>query len=396
MNHVRQVLVLLVLVLVCVTSAPAHAATPVRVSGASLAATPTPGPCVDGTLPGGALSRMCIPSAGWNGSLVVYAHGYVAPDAPLAIPSLQLLDGTDMADAVQRRGYAFATTSYHQNGLAVLAGVADMRELIAAFPAVAHATPLHTYVVGISEGGLVSTLLVERYPSLVSGGIAACGPIADFQQQLDYVADARVLFDYFFPAILPGSPIAIPDTVRDNWDATYVPAIRQALANNPHAAAQLLKTAHIAVDDAVASTTAYSIISVLWYNVFATDDATLKLGGNPYGNMARVYSGSDDDTTLNAHVARFTADATALANVGEYRTSGELTVPLVTMHTTGDQIVPFAQASMYAAKQHATTTGRFVLLPVSRYGHCNFTTGEVLSAFDQLTSQRSYLPLVMP
>lgn len=348
---------------------------------------------MNGTLPGSALSRMCIPTAGWNGSLVVYAHGYVKPDAPLAIPSLQFPDGTDIADAVQRRGYAFATTSYHQNGLAVLEGVEDIRELIAAFPAVAHAEPLHTYVVGVSEGGLVSTLLVERYPSLVSGGLAACGPIADFQQQINYVADARVLFDYFFPNILPGSPIDIPAEIRDNWQTTYLENVRQALANNPHATAQLLNVAHIAPGEPVALN---SIIDVLWYNVFATNDAALKLGGNPYGNIARVYSGSDDDAALNAHVARFTADATALATVGEYQTSGDLTLPLVTMHTTGDQIVPFVQASMYTAKQHTGTTGRFMLLPVARYGHCNFTTGEVLSAFDQLTNQRSYLPLITP
>ncbi len=393
MNHLRHMLASLALLLVFVTSAPIHAANNILVSGSSPAIAPTAGSCVNGTLPGGALSRMCIPAAGWNGSLVVYAHGYVAPDAPLAIPSLQLPDGTDIADAVQQRGYAFATTSYHQNGLAVLEGIEDIRELIAAFPAVAHAEPLHTYVVGVSEGGLVSTLLVERYPSIVSGGIAACGPIADFQQQLDYVADARVLFDYFFPNILPGSAINIPSEVRNNWQTTYIENIRQALANNPHATAQLLNVAHIAPGEPVALN---SIIDVLWYNVFATNDATLKLGGNPYGNMARVYSGSDDDTALNAHVVRFTADATALATVGEYQTSGDLTLPLVTMHTTGDQIVPFVQASMYAAKQHTGTTGRFVLLPVSRYGHCNFTTGEVLSAFDQLTNQRSYLPLIMP
>jgi hypothetical protein len=31
-------------------------------------------------------------------------------------------------------GYAFATTTYRQNGLAILEGVDDIRELVAAFP----------------------------------------------------------------------------------------------------------------------------------------------------------------------------------------------------------------------------------------------------------------------
>jgi len=29
-----------------------------------------------------------------------------------------------------------------------------------------------------------------------------CGPIGSFQQQIDYLGDARVLFDYFFPGVL--------------------------------------------------------------------------------------------------------------------------------------------------------------------------------------------------
>ena len=45
----------------------------------------TPGACVDGTLPSLALSRICVPASGWNGALLVYAHGYVAPTLPVAI-----------------------------------------------------------------------------------------------------------------------------------------------------------------------------------------------------------------------------------------------------------------------------------------------------------------------
>ena len=46
--------------------------------------TPVAG-CSDGTLSSGALYRTCFPPS-WNGELVIYAHGYVRPDAPLEIP----------------------------------------------------------------------------------------------------------------------------------------------------------------------------------------------------------------------------------------------------------------------------------------------------------------------
>ena len=46
-------------------------------------------------------------------------------------------------------------------------------------------------------------------------------------------------------------------------------------------------------------------INALWYNVFATNDAVSKLGGNPYGNRGRWYFGSSNDLRLNLLVRRF-------------------------------------------------------------------------------------------
>ena len=41
--------------------------------------------CTEGTQPGGALYRICVPDP-WNGELLVYAHGYVAPNQPSPCP----------------------------------------------------------------------------------------------------------------------------------------------------------------------------------------------------------------------------------------------------------------------------------------------------------------------
>jgi hypothetical protein len=87
--------------------------------------------CTTGVLPSGALSLICMPALEWNGQLVVYAHGYVAPDQPLDFYQLTTPDGAPIPALVQSLGYAFATTSYRQNGLAILEGVDDIRELVA-------------------------------------------------------------------------------------------------------------------------------------------------------------------------------------------------------------------------------------------------------------------------
>src|SRR5205085_6192560 len=125
----------------------------------------TPGICVDSTLPSKALSRICVPASGWNGALLVYAHGYVAPTLPVAIDD-PAFGGTPLSSTIQSLGYAFATTSYRRPGLAILEGVGDIRELVAAFPSVAGVVPNRSYLIGFSEGGLISALLAERSPTL--------------------------------------------------------------------------------------------------------------------------------------------------------------------------------------------------------------------------------------
>lgn len=378
MSKLVRILLLLVLVFTStVIAAPVGAAAPKLL--------PVPGPCVEGTLPGGALSLICVPAAGWNGDLVVWGHGYVAPDAPKDFYNLTMPDGTYLPALVQTLGYAFATTSYRRNGLAILEGVDDVRELVAAFPAAAGGPADRTYMIGASEGGAVTTLLVERAPELFSGGLSLCGPIGDFRKQIDYWGDFRVLFDYFFPGALPPTPISIPQDVMDTWETAYVPAIAARLAADPLVTAQLIRTSKAAIDKQDPTTAGQTTLGLLWYNVFATNDGKQQLNGNPFDNLTRLYRGSADDATLNQGVQRFPADAAALANLAPYNTSGRVSIPLVTMHTTGDEIIPFWHQLTYRNKLRLTgSAGAVTQVPIFRYGHCNFTTTEVLAAFGLL------------
>jgi len=344
-----------------------------------------PGPCQPGALPSGALSLVCVPAAGWNGQLVVFAHGYVDVREPLGFQNLTLPDGTPLPILVQSLGFAFATTSYRQNGLAILEGADDIRELVAAFHA-GVGVPLRTFVTGASEGGIVAALLAERSPELFTGALDTCGPIGSFRAQLDYFGDFRVLFDYYFPGMIPGSAIAIPPPVIANWESEYVPAILNALAADPAAAVELLTVAGVPFVPAVPATIAQSVIGVLWYNIHATNDARQKLGGSAFSNRDRVYTGSSDDADLNRHVHRFNASPGALAALREYETSGDLTTPLVALHTTGDPIVPFDHVALYGDKAQPTGRGVFIPMPVARYGHCTFTAADVLTAFGALVT----------
>jgi pimeloyl-ACP methyl ester carboxylesterase len=336
--------------------------------------------CTPGVLPDGARSLICVPPL-WNGQLFVYAHGFVPPGEG---PSFELpvLDGIPLPVLVQSLGFAFAATTYRDDGLVILEGVEDIRQLLTAFKA-AHPEPAlpRTHVFGVSEGGLVATLLAERSPELVTSAVAACAPIGNFRLQVNYIGDFRVLFDYFFPGIIPGSAIHIPPPVIAQWESFYVPYIAAALQANPERALELMRVSKAAFDPSNLATVITTTINVLRYNILGANDAAQKLGGNPFGNRQTLYVGSSNDLRLNLRVHRFVASPLALQEMQLYETSGDLSVPLVTLHTTADELVPFGHELLYIPKLDLVKRGRFVPLAVQRYGHCNFTTNELLGSF---------------
>lgn len=353
-----------------------------------------PGLCEDTVLPDGTIYRVCMPTAGWNGELVLFAHGYIDRNQPLQIPESQLLlpDGTYVPFLVNQLGMAFATSSYPENGLAVLSGVQDMRSLMYFFEE-HYASPTSTFLVGASEGGLVTTLAIEQYRTEFSGGLAMCGPIGDFERQVNYWGDFRAAFDYFFKGVLPPTAINIPEGVMTYWETPfpngkppYTAKILQAISANPPALKQLLTVARAPTDPAVPDTAFATTLDVLWYNAFATNDGVEKLGGNPFDNMKKIYSGSSRDLLLNRKIDRYAADPQAVAMINQYyQTSGKLSLPLVTLHTTGDPVVPYWHATLYRAKTLMSGAGlKHVNIPILRYGHCAFNTSELLIGFSLL------------
>lgn len=355
------------------------------------APTATPSACTPDQafeLPSHALGLVCVPSAGWNGNVIVYAHGYVDPTEQQ--PMFDNL-GASFSALAQGVGYAFAATTYRRNGLVVQEGVQDLRELVAAIPGKVGRTPSHVYVLGISEGGLIATLFAERNPLALDGVLAACGPIGDFKRQINYFGDFRVLFDYYFPSVLPGDAVTIPNEVIADWDSVYVPKIAEELKANSDKAASLITDSGATIDLSDATAVVSKTIGLLRYNVFSTNDAKQRLGGNPYDNVA-----------LRArfpayNLKPYNADPVATAALDAYQTSGRVAVPMITAHTTGDEIVPVWHQQLYTQK--AQNNGFVSHRTFSRYGHCAFGGSDLLIAFTELAQhgaqlRRVYLPFM--
>jgi len=346
----------------------------------------------DAKLSSGALFRVCVDPEKWNGDLVIFIPGYHDPASAPRLPDD--FSETPVSVLFSELGYGFATTSFRATGLiepdAWIGG--DLLELVATAKTLLSNTTgratRYVYQTGGSQGGLGTVQAVEQYPNTFSGGLAGCGPIGDYRKQIAYVADFRAVFDHFYADVIPQWPVwrqglpADPGYIDPNTWGTAEQNSGRALddPSNADRIRQVLAVTHAPIDPGDPASTKATTLGILWYSFRGTNDVVAKSGGMPYSNQGRTYSGSLDDAALNREVQRFqfTSDAARLAKV---QTSARLRRPLVTMHTTGDPIVPVWHQSLYRSR--LSLLGRLLHTPitVNRYGHCNFTDAELLAGF---------------
>ena len=109
-------------------------------------------------------------------------------------------------------------------------------------------------------------------------------------------------------------------------------------------------------------------------------------GLSPVTNLGVTYSGSDDDDALNAGVFRAGSHPDALAFlVSAYDPTGEVPIPVVTLHTIGDGLVIVENENAYAQTlREAGTRGNLFRAYTNADGHCAFSGSEFLAGFKAL------------
>src|SRR5215831_5664186 len=164
---------------------------------------------ITGTVADGSLYEFDVP-ANWNGDLVVYAHGIFDPQAALVLPSQDTQsDFPEVLPRLLSRGYAVASSSWSNNGYAVKDGVQRTHQLSGLFVSRV-GQPRRVLLYGKSLGALVITKLVEQFPGEYNGALATCGLLGGGAVEVKYMADQRILFDYFFPGALQGDAFHTP------------------------------------------------------------------------------------------------------------------------------------------------------------------------------------------
>jgi len=369
-----------------------------------------------GTLADGATWQIRVP-ADWNGTLLLYSHGYRAPGSPNP--------AQDVGDPVTGgwlldHGFALAGSSYASTGWAIKDALADQAAALDAFEAtVGH--PRQTIAWGDSLGGMVAAGLVQRIPERLDGALAACGVVAGAVATWNQALDAAFAFKVL---LAPDSALQL---VHITNPAGNLALATQALAAAQTTAAGRARIALVAAlndtpgwanptgpepapdDYASQQLSQYANLNGTFAFPFAfRAELEARAGGNPSWNLGVDYarqlersvdrdevealygqaglSLAEDLRALN-RTPRIAPDLDAVGYaIRNIVFNGRLGgVPVLSMHTTGDPLVVAQQERAYAqAVRAAGNTGLLRQAFVHRAGHCSFTPAERIGALQAL------------
>ncbi len=366
---------------------------------------------VTGTLGDGATYLIQCPSGTWNGTLFLYSHGYVEPGS--ANPA------EDVGDPVTggwllSHGYALAGSSYASTGWAIQQALPDQIGTLDVFDS-SYGRPARTIAWGHSLGGIITAGLIQRYPRRFSAAMPMCGVLSGGVATWNVALDAAVAFQQLVDPSVQVVDISNPEENLDGAEA----AITAAQAT-PQGRARIALGAALgdtpgwftplSAEPARHAYGAQEKNQYLWDTevdfpfVFAfRAQLEAVAGGNPswttgvnfarlvrqspdYQEVRRLYQRAGlslrkDLRTLN-EAPRIGPDPAAVLYLSRNISfNGRISVPVLSMHTTGDGLVIPENEQAYKQVVDRAGNGRLLRqVFVHRAGHCAFTPAETIAA----------------
>jgi pimeloyl-ACP methyl ester carboxylesterase len=326
---------------------------------------------------------------GWNGEVVYYAHGFVDAAAPVAIPATQD-NAAAIRDALGTMGYAVAMSSYSSNGYDFDDGLRRTHQLRGLVRS-QFGAPTRNWLVGHSLGAQISLGLAERHASQYDGALLFCGVVGGSRLHFNWLGNVRVLFDFFYPGVLPGNVTYMPPGTDLNTQIIQ-PAVA-AITANPTPVFYIAAIQQTPLAGTNPNEIINSLVYALAWHARGIADVTDRAQGHlPYENVGVTYTGPAPLAgllaLLNATVPRYDSppDAQAWLN-RNFEPTGNVSFPVLTVHTSQDPGVPLFHEQRFGALVAAAGTGNLVVQrTINRYGHCTFTLGETLTAFGDLVN----------
>ena len=358
------------------------------------------------------------PAGAWNGTLFLYSHGYVVPGAPNP--------AADVGDPVTRgwllaNGFALAGSSYATTGWAIQQALPDQIGTLDAFDTL-YGTPTRTIAWGHSLGGIITAGLIQDYPNRFNAALPMCGVLSGGVATWNTALDAEFAFQQLIDPSIQVVNITNPGANFNEAEAAGASA-----QSTPQGRARLALVSALAdtpgwftplsPEPAANNYAAQEQNQYLWGSkitfpfVFAfRAELEGRAGGNPSWNTGVNYfadlfksvdlkevialyhqaglSLTKDLLTLNS-APRISADPAAVRYMEQnIAFDGDISVPVLTMHTTGDGLVVPENEQAYRSVVDRADNGDLLRqIFVHRAGHCAFTPAETITAVQTLLNR---------
>lgn len=351
--------------------------------------------CYNGQDAEGAYYWIAVP-ADWNRVLVMHAHG-----GPALGPSTLKRSQEDLARwaVTVKAGYAWAGSSYRRGGYGVTMAAEDTERLRQLFVR-QFGQPRRTLLHGQSYGGGVASKAAELYgtvagrPGPYDGVLLTSGVLGGGKTAYDFRLDLRAVYQYVcrnHPR--PDEPqyplwLGLPKDSRLTR-AELASRIKACTgAGLPAAQRSPEQAARLKTILSVVRIPERTLVSNMNWATWLFQDLTQeRLGGrNPFGNDKAAYTGSSDDTALNAGVARYRADPQAVGQLMVDSTpTGRLAMPVLTLHAIHDPTAFVELESAYREiVEHAGSGGRLVQTFSDESGHSYLSEPQYPALFTAL------------
>jgi hypothetical protein len=369
---------------------------------------------VCGKLGDGAIYTLEVPH-NWNGALFLYSHGYVTPGSALA--------AADVGDPVTGtwllgHGYALAGSSYATTGWAIQQALPDQISTLNVFDRQV-GTPAQTIAWGHSLGGIITAGLIQAYPGRFSAALPMCGVLAGGVATWNAGLDGAFAFQQLIDPSVQVVNIANPTANLTGAEQAAAAAQQTAQGRARLALAAALGDepgwfTPLSPEPAAGDFATQEFNQYLWdtrvdfpFGFALRAELEARAGGNPswntgvdyYRQLARsanlreviaLYRAAGlslrgDLATLN-RAPRVSADPSAVRYLAQNISfTGDISVPVLTMHTTGDGLVIPENEQAYASVVRRADNARLLRqVFVSRAGHCAFTPAETITAVQAL------------
>jgi hypothetical protein len=262
----------------------------------------------------------------------------------------------------------------------------------------AFGAPDTTLLHGQSWGGDVAAKTLEIYgqkrTGRYDGALLTNGVLAGGTRGYDYRLDLRAVYQYYchnhprpsepqyelWRGLPAGSTMTSAELRRRAQECTgYQSAPEERTAEQRANLATILDVVRIPER---------TFFSHLNFATFTFRDIVHERLGdrNPFSNTGVTYAGSDDDAALNRGVLRYDADPVARRDLSfDSDLTGEISIPVLTMHAIGDPTAFVEHESAYRASVREAGNGDHLVQSFTRESeHSSLSDSEYATAIDAL------------